>query len=98
MRRLLLLRDPNGGADRFVFAAGPWLPKLFPEVIGDRIQPTRQEVFFFAPPAGDPLFQSGRMPGAASACAEQISLIRLAKGTSAASLTSNSAGPMRSIS
>ena len=50
-------------ADRFVFAAGPWLPKLFPEVIGDRIQPTRQEVFFFAPPAGDPLFQPARMPG-----------------------------------
>ena len=50
-------------ADRFVFAAGPWLPKLFPEIIGDRIQPTRQEVFFFAPPAGDPLFQPGRMPG-----------------------------------
>jgi glycine/D-amino acid oxidase-like deaminating enzyme len=50
-------------ADRFVFAAGPWLPKLFPDVIGGRIQPTRQEVFFFAPPAGDPQFQPGRMPG-----------------------------------
>ena len=50
-------------ADRFVFAAGPWLPKLFPDVIGPRILPTRQEVFFFAPPAGDPLFQPGRMPG-----------------------------------
>ncbi|MEO7240736.1 MAG: FAD-dependent oxidoreductase [Sphingomicrobium sp.] len=50
-------------ADRFVFAAGPWLPKLFPEVIGVRIEPTRQEVFFFAPPAGDALFQPGRMPG-----------------------------------
>ncbi|MEO7634441.1 MAG: FAD-dependent oxidoreductase, partial [Sphingomicrobium sp.] len=49
-------------ADRFVFAAGPWLPKLFPEIIGPRIQPTRQEVFFFAPPAGDPMFQPGRMP------------------------------------
>src|SRR5918994_6863932 len=24
-------------ADRFVFAAGPWLPKLFPDVIGPRI-------------------------------------------------------------
>jgi sarcosine oxidase len=50
-------------ADSFVFAAGPWLPKLFPGVIGGRIQPTRQEVFFFAPPPGDPLFQPGRMPG-----------------------------------
>ena len=50
-------------ADRFVFALGPWLPKLFPDVVGNRIVPTRQEVFFFAPPAGDRLFQAGRMPG-----------------------------------
>ena len=50
-------------ADRFVFAAGPWLPKLFPAVIGARIEPTRQEVFFFAPPAGDPRFLPGDMPG-----------------------------------
>jgi glycine/D-amino acid oxidase-like deaminating enzyme len=50
-------------ADRFVFAAGPWLPKLFPDVIGPRILPTRQEVFFFAPPAGDRRFTPGAMPG-----------------------------------
>jgi monomeric sarcosine oxidase len=50
-------------ADRFVFAAGPWLPKLLPDVIGPRILPTRQEVFFFAPPAGDRRFQTGAMPG-----------------------------------
>ena len=50
-------------ADRFVFALGPWLPKLFPEVIGSRIRPTRQEVFFFAAPAGDRRFLPGAMPG-----------------------------------
>ncbi|MGE5564200.1 MAG: FAD-dependent oxidoreductase [Bacillota bacterium] len=50
-------------ADRFVFALGPWLPKLFPDVIGPKILPTRQEVFFFAPPAGDPRFSVGAMPG-----------------------------------
>ena len=50
-------------ADRFVFAAGPWLPKLFPTVIGPRILPTRQEVFYFAPPAGDRRFSPGAMPG-----------------------------------
>jgi len=49
--------------DRFVFAAGPWLPKLFPDVIGARIRPTRQEVFYFAPPAGDRRFLPGAMPG-----------------------------------
>ena len=51
------------GADQFVFALGPWLPKVFPNVIGRRILPTRQEVFFFAPPAGDRRFQAGAMPG-----------------------------------
>jgi glycine/D-amino acid oxidase-like deaminating enzyme len=50
-------------ADRFVFAAGPWLPKLFPALLGKRIVPTRQEVFFFAPPAGDRRFEKGAMPG-----------------------------------
>jgi glycine/D-amino acid oxidase-like deaminating enzyme len=50
-------------ADLFVFAAGPWLPKLFPEVIGRKIEPTRQEIFFFAPPAGDGRFSPAVMPG-----------------------------------
>ncbi len=50
-------------ADHFVFAAGPWLPKLFPDVIGPKILPTRQEIFFFAPPAGDRRFSAGVMPG-----------------------------------
>ena len=50
-------------ADRFVFALGPWLPKLFPDLLGKRIFATRQEVFFFAPPAGDRRFLPGAMPG-----------------------------------
>jgi glycine/D-amino acid oxidase-like deaminating enzyme len=50
-------------ADRFVFAAGPWLPKLFPDVIGPRIRVTRQEVFYFAPPSGDGRFLPDAMPG-----------------------------------
>jgi sarcosine oxidase len=33
-----------------VYACGPWLPKIFPEVLGDRIRVTRQEVFFFGTP------------------------------------------------
>ncbi|HVM23657.1 MAG TPA: FAD-dependent oxidoreductase [Sphingomicrobium sp.] len=65
-RRLAQIQLASGeriAADRFVFAAGPWLPKLFPEVIGPRILPTRQEVFFFAPPAGDRRFLAPAMPG-----------------------------------
>jgi glycine/D-amino acid oxidase-like deaminating enzyme len=49
-------------ARTFVFAGGPWLPKLFPDVLGDRIFPTRQEVFYFGVPAGDERFQSPAMP------------------------------------
>ena len=50
-------------ATRFVFACGPWLPKVFPEILGQRIFPTRQEVFFFAPEAGDTRFLPGHLPG-----------------------------------
>ncbi|HEV2596562.1 MAG TPA: FAD-dependent oxidoreductase [Sphingomicrobium sp.] len=49
-------------ADRFVFAAGPWLPKLFPDAVGRRIEPTRQEVFYFGVPSGDSRFLPGTMP------------------------------------
>ncbi|MGH8319966.1 MAG: FAD-dependent oxidoreductase [Steroidobacteraceae bacterium] len=50
-------------ASDYVFACGPWLPKLFPDVLDSRIFVTRQEVFFFAAPRGDARFQPGAMPG-----------------------------------
>lgn len=50
-------------AEHFVFACGPWLPKLFPDVLGARIFPTRQEVFFFAPEPGDTRFSPAQLPG-----------------------------------
>jgi sarcosine oxidase len=49
-------------AGAFVFACGAWLPKLFPKVLGMRIFPTRQEVFFFGVPAGNDSFSSPNMP------------------------------------
>jgi monomeric sarcosine oxidase len=49
-------------ADQYVFACGPWLGKLFPDVIGNLVQPTRQEVFFFGTPAGDVRYSEARMP------------------------------------
>jgi sarcosine oxidase len=45
-----------------VYACGPWLPKIFPEVLGGRIRVTRQEVFFFGTPAGDRSFAPPQMP------------------------------------
>jgi sarcosine oxidase len=50
-------------AERYVFACGPWLPKLFPALLGTRIFPTRQEVFFFAPEPGDARFDPQHLPG-----------------------------------
>jgi len=49
-------------ADKFVFACGPWLPKLFPILLADLILVTRQEVFFFGVPAGDDSFAPEHMP------------------------------------
>jgi glycine/D-amino acid oxidase-like deaminating enzyme len=63
LKEIRLALGETIGADRFVFALGPWLPKLFPDVIGPRILPTRQEVFYFATPPGDRRFLSGAMPG-----------------------------------
>ena len=50
------------GASSFVFACGPWLPKLFPDLLKDRIHPTRQDVFFFGVKAGDRRFTPPQMP------------------------------------
>ncbi len=47
-------------AKQFVFACGPWLPKLFPKLLGDLIQVTRQEVFFFGTP--DQRFGKDNLP------------------------------------
>lgn len=49
-------------AGRFVFACGPWLPKLFPKLLGDLIHVTRQEVIFFGVPPGDEQFSRGALP------------------------------------
>ena len=50
-------------AERYVFACGAWLPKLFPTELGGRIFPTRQEIFFFTPPRGDDRFSPAKLPG-----------------------------------
>lgn len=49
-------------ADRFVFAAGAWLGRLFPELLGPRLFPTRQEIFFLGTPPGDGRFGLDRLP------------------------------------
>jgi sarcosine oxidase len=48
-REAVIARDRS---ETIVYAGGPWLPKIFPEVLGGRIRVTRQEVFFFGTPDG----------------------------------------------
>lgn len=62
--RLDALRLSDGSklhADAFVIAAGPWLGKIFPDLLGRRIVATRQEIFYFASP--DDRFLPTSMPG-----------------------------------
>lgn len=49
-------------ASTFVYCAGPWLPKIFPETLAGRIRPTRQEIFFFGTDPGDHRFAPPEMP------------------------------------
>jgi glycine/D-amino acid oxidase-like deaminating enzyme len=49
-------------ADVYVFACGPWLGKLFPDVIGDRVRPSRQEVYYFGTPRGSERYRAGNLP------------------------------------
>ncbi len=49
-------------AGTYIFCCGPWLPKIFPELLSDRIFPTRQEVFFLGTPAGSTDFRPPKMP------------------------------------
>ncbi|MEA3065352.1 MAG: hypothetical protein QOJ27_1804 [Sphingomonadales bacterium] len=62
LRRIIMQSGEKLSAARFVFACGPWLGKLFPDLLGRRIFPTRQEVFFFRPEAGDGRFSVGALP------------------------------------
>ncbi len=52
----------NFAAKEFVFACGAWLAKLFPGILGNRIFPTRQAVFYFAIPGGDGPFSPAALP------------------------------------
>ena len=61
--RPMRLDDGLIRSEQYVFACGPWLPRLFPDLLATRIFPTRQEVFFFAPPPGSSNFAPSRGPG-----------------------------------
>ena len=49
-------------ADNYVFACGPWLGGLFPELGETFITPTRQEIYYFGTPLGDARYLEGACP------------------------------------
>jgi glycine/D-amino acid oxidase-like deaminating enzyme len=83
-------------ADAFVFACGPWLSGLFPNVIGSNIKATRQDVLYFGTPAGESRFSEPELPVwmdfAAGSRAGQIYGIPAA-GLSGFKVADDAAGP-----
>ncbi len=64
-RQLVDLETGNGtrvSAQTFVFACGPWLPRLFPALLGSRIKVPGRDVFYFGLPAGDARLAAPNFP------------------------------------
>lgn len=49
-------------ASTFVFACGPWLAKVFPEIFEKKLFTPRRDVFFFGTPSGDERFSHPNFP------------------------------------
>jgi sarcosine oxidase len=49
-------------AAAYVYACGPWLPKLVPGVLGEALRTPRAEVYYFGAAAGDESFESAHFP------------------------------------
>jgi sarcosine oxidase len=61
-KELLVSDGSRLRADRYIFACGPWLGKLFPRTVGPHLRSTKQDVFFFGPPAQDARYNEGKIP------------------------------------
>jgi glycine/D-amino acid oxidase-like deaminating enzyme len=59
---VLLSDGTRLAADQYVFACGPWLGKIFPDTIGDKILATKQDVLFLGAPRGTDFFEETRLP------------------------------------
>ena len=49
-------------ARQYVFACGPWLKSLFPELLAKRLLVQRRDVLFYGSPPGDSAYAFPRMP------------------------------------
>ena len=62
VRSVTLQGGVEVAGDRFVFACGAWLPRVFTSLLRDRIRPTRQVVLYFGTPGGSVSFGAEHMP------------------------------------
>jgi glycine/D-amino acid oxidase-like deaminating enzyme len=58
---IVLFDGTKLAADEFVFALGPWMIRLFPE-LSKKIRVTRQEVFYFSSPPGQSALMENELP------------------------------------
>lgn len=64
-RRLETLKLGDGqtlAAGQFIFACGPWTPRLFPALVGPKVGVYRSEYSYWGPPAGDARFSWPNQP------------------------------------
>ena len=64
-RRMQGLQLANGSilqAETYLFACGPWLPKVFPDLLGNRMRTPLGNVFYLGAPPGDVRFDFPNMP------------------------------------
>src|SRR5947209_5220974 len=62
LNHIQTIQGSSISAGTYIFACGPWLPKLFPGLLEEHIHATRQEVFFLGVPAGSHEFGVSQMP------------------------------------
>jgi len=62
MTNIVLADGSTLSADQFVFACGPWLKTMFPDVLGPHLIISRQEIFYFGTPADDNRYDAGSFP------------------------------------
>ncbi|MEJ2086618.1 MAG: FAD-dependent oxidoreductase, partial [Acidobacteriota bacterium] len=59
---LRLIDGTSIRADQFVLACGPWLGSVLPDLLGEAISPTRQEVYYFGTPPSSTAWQPESLP------------------------------------
>lgn len=62
MSELVLNTHDAAHAGQYVFACGPWLGKVFPDLLGSRLRTPMGQVCYFATPHGDDRFSFPNLP------------------------------------